>query len=62
MGQIDVVVEAILDRWTGGELGFGPDPEDRRGQDVRSRVAEAFISDLGGAVRGFRSVSAAIGM
>ena len=38
--QFDVVVEAVLDRRTGGELRFRPDLEDGRGQDVRGGMAQ----------------------
>ena len=41
VGQFDVVVKAVLDRRTGGELRFRPDLEDGRGQDVRSGVPQA---------------------
>ena len=40
--EIDVVVEAVVDRGSGSELGLGPDAEDRRGEDVRRGVAEGF--------------------
>ncbi len=39
--QIDIVVEAVLDRRPGGELRFRPDPQDGRRKDVRRRMAKA---------------------
>ena len=40
--QIDVIIKAVLDRRTGGELRFRPDPQNGRGKHVRSRMADAF--------------------
>ncbi len=38
--QVEVVVEAILDRGPDRELGPGPQLRDGLGQDVRGRVAQ----------------------
>ena len=47
-GQIEVVVEAVLDRRTDGELGAGEQVEHGLGQDVRGRVAERVPTSVGG--------------
>jgi hypothetical protein len=39
VGELDVVVEAVLDRRSDGDLGAGPEVEDGLGEDVRSVVA-----------------------
>jgi ankyrin repeat protein len=52
--EFEVVVEAVLDWWPGGELGVGPDFENRRGQDVCSRVPETLdVGHLGALLQGF---------
>ena len=40
--QIDVVIEAVLDRRTGGELGLGPDFQQSGRQHVGGGMADAF--------------------
>ena len=40
--QFDIVIEAILDRRTGGKLGLRPDFQDRRGEDMGGGMADAF--------------------
>lgn len=48
MRQVDVVVETVLDWWTGGELRFRPDFENGGGENVRGGMAEALqIGHLG---------------
>ncbi len=47
-GQVEVVVEAILDRRADAELGFGEEFEHRLGHDVRRRVAHPFEIVHGG--------------
>ena len=39
-GELEVVIEAILDNRPDGEVGSRPEPEDRLGQDVCSRVPQ----------------------
>jgi hypothetical protein len=39
--EIDVIIESVLNGWPGGELGFGPEPEDGGRHDVRARVPNA---------------------
>ena len=39
--QIDVVIEAVLDRRPGGELRLRPDAQDGRGQHMRGGMADA---------------------
>ena len=38
MIQIEIVIEAILDRWTGCELCFRPDPENGCRKHMGARV------------------------
>ena len=46
--QFDVVIEAVLDRRTGGELRVGPDFEDGGCENVGSRMAQALdVGHLG---------------
>ena len=40
MRQFDVVIEAVLDRRTGGELRFGPDAQNGGRQNMRAGMAE----------------------
>ena len=40
VGQLDVVVEAVLDRWSGGKLRFRPDLQNGGGENVRGGMAE----------------------
>ena len=40
--QIDVVIEAVVDRRTGGKLRFRPNAQDGRGQHMRAGVTESF--------------------
>ena len=40
--QLDVVVEAVLDRRAGGELRFRPEAQDGGGQDMGAGMADAF--------------------
>ena len=42
MRQFDIVIEAILHRWAGGELRFGPEFQNGRRQDMRRRMTETF--------------------
>jgi hypothetical protein len=41
MREFDIVVEAVLDRRTGGELRLGPDLENGGSEHVRGGMAEA---------------------
>jgi hypothetical protein len=45
MRELDVVVEAVLDRRTRGELRLGPDLQDRGGEHVRGGMAKTL--DIG---------------
>ena len=57
MRQFDVVVETVLDRWTGGELRLPPDFENGGGENVRGGMAEALqIGHLGALLRSFSIV------
>ena len=47
VGQLEVVVEAVLDDGPDGVLGAGPQTADRLGQDVRSRMAQDVAACLG---------------
>ena len=38
--QFEIVIEAVFDRWTRGELRIRPDLENGRGQDVGSRMPQ----------------------
>ena len=40
--QVDVVVEAVLDRRPGGELGVGPEAQDGGGHDVGAGMTKGF--------------------
>ena len=42
MFQVDIVVEAVIDRGACGELGLGPDAEDGIGQHVGAGVPDGF--------------------
>ena len=42
MIHFEIVVEAILDRWSCSELCFGPDPEDGCRKDMRARMPKSF--------------------
>ena len=46
--QLDVVIETVLDRRSGGELRFRPDLQNGGGQDVRRGMAQPFdVGHLG---------------
>ncbi len=47
--ELDVVVEAVLDRWTDRDLRVGPEVEHRLGEDVGRVVADQ-LKRLGAAV------------
>ena len=49
-GELEVVVEAVVDHGADGVLGAGPQPEHRLGQDVRGGVTEHLTPGVG--VRG----------
>src|SRR5207237_10059286 len=42
VGQIDIIIETILDRRPGGELRLGPYLQDRSREDVRRGMAQTF--------------------
>ncbi len=50
VGQVDVVIETVLDRRTGRQLGLGPDFQKGGRQDMGGGMAEAF--DIGHAEGG----------
>ncbi len=57
MRQIDVVIEAVLDRRPGGELRLRPDAQDGRGQHMRGGMAEPLeVGHLGALLEGFAFV------
>ena len=41
VGKIDIVIKTVLNRRPGGELRFGPDFQNRRGEYMRRRVTQA---------------------
>ncbi len=46
--ELDVVIEPVLDRWSGCELRVGPDFQNRSGQNVSGRMPQTFnIGHLG---------------
>ena len=56
MRQLDVVVEAVLDRRPGGELRLRPDAQDGRGQDVGAGMPDALQLGHGRTFMDVRSI------
>ncbi len=55
--ELEVVVESVLDRRTGRELGVRPDPQDRGGHDVGAGVPEPLqVGHLAALFQGFSGV------
>jgi hypothetical protein len=42
MIELKIVVESVLNRWSGGKLSLGPEPENGSRKHVRARMPHSF--------------------
>ena len=54
--QLDIVIEAVLDRRPGGELRFGPEPQDGGRQNMGAGMADPFQLGHGWTFMGVRHI------